>query len=66
MFVVNIGFVVYVIGVLGLVYMVTRRWSRSVNRAIKAHQDLARGVADLANRIERLEKKLGQHEQAKP
>ena len=61
----GIGFV-YVIGVLGLVYMVTRRWSRSVNRAIKAHQDLARGVADLADRMERLEKKLGEHEQAKP
>ena len=59
MIAVSIGFVVFVLGVLGLVYIVTSRWSRSVNRAIKAHQDLARGVAELADRIERLEKKPG-------
>ena len=63
---VPIVFPVLALGVVGLIFLVTRRWSRSINRAIKAHQDLARAVVDLADRMERLEKKPGEHKQAKP
>jgi hypothetical protein len=39
-----------------------RRW---MEKSIKARQDLARGVADIAERLERLESKLGESQAPK-
>jgi len=62
----SIGFFVLLVGASVLTLLVSRRTSRSAERAIKAQQDLARGVADVADQMERLDKKLGRQEQAKP
>jgi small-conductance mechanosensitive channel len=49
-----------------VVILAAIRWvTQSVNRSIKARQDLARGVADLADRIERLEKRICEMGQTK-
>lgn len=53
--------------VMGLLVLATIRWVRlSVSRTIKAHQDLARSVSDVATRLERIEAKLGEGQGAKP
>lgn len=57
---------VIIFGVLAVVCIAIRWIVLSVNRAIKALRETARGVADVADRMERLEKKLGEREQAKP
>ena len=51
--------------VLVFVWDLSRRIRRWFGRSLKARQDLARSVADLVDRMERLEEKLGQDVQPK-
>ena len=46
------------IGVLVIVWLLVRRIARWFHRSLKARQDLARSVADVSDRLEKLESKL--------
>ncbi len=50
--------VVILLMVFVLIWLIARRIARWMNRSIKARQDLARGIADLADKLERIEGKL--------
>ena len=52
------GFFVVLIAVLVLVWLLSRRIGRWFGRSLKARQDLARSVADVGEKLERIEKKL--------
>ena len=43
-----------------LAWLILRRIRLWMDKSVKARQDLARGVADIAERLERLEAKLGE------
>ena len=54
----NLLFFVVLFCVLGIGWLAIRWAARAVGRSIKARQDLARGVADLADCLEHVEAKL--------
>ena len=60
-----IGFVVYVGGLLLVVWLVSWRIRRWFGRSLKAQQDLARSVADVSERLEKIESKLEASHQQK-
>lgn len=43
-----------------VLYLVARAIAGAVRKSIKARQDLARSVADVATRLERIEARLGE------
>jgi hypothetical protein len=52
------GFFLVLVLVLVLVWLLSRRIRRWFGRSLKARQDLARAMADIADRLERIEDKL--------
>ena len=61
-----IFFPILTLAILVLVFAAIRWLVLSVNRMIKARQDLARSVSDVASRLERLEKTFGERQEVKP
>lgn len=55
---VGLGGVLYVVLVCLLVWLVSWRIRRYFGRQLKARQDLARSVSDVADRLEHIERKL--------
>ena len=50
--------VVILLLVVLLIWLVARRVARGISRSIKARRDLARGIADIAHKLERIESTL--------
>ncbi len=64
-FMVAIGPLIILIGLILLAWLILSRIRRWIEQSIKARQDLARGVADIADRMGRLESKLGESQAPK-
>ncbi|MGO8704668.1 MAG: hypothetical protein ACLQVA_12690 [Candidatus Brocadiia bacterium] len=48
-----------------LAWLILRRIRLWMDKSVKARQDMARGIADIAERLERLEAKLGESQASK-
>ena len=55
---IGLSFFLVLIVVLVFVWLLSRRIRRWFGRSLKARQDLARSVADVGEKLERIEKKL--------
>ena len=56
---ISLGLIPLVLTVL-LAWLILRRIRLWMDKSVKARQDMARGIADIAERLERLESKLGE------